>query len=203
MKAELSPGRRRINNPTAMRDRILDAAYHCFVEQGYHASATQDILAAAGVTSGALHHHFPTKKQLGLAVIRERVGRAVEEAWIAPVEAADSAIKGALTAMARIGRELKANGQVRGCPLNNLAMELSYVDPEFRAAAQEIFGRWTHTLAVRLRADQKNGWRPDLDPAAVANLLVAAYSGAMAMAKAEQSERPLIAARKLLEAQLA
>lgn len=203
MRTEPAPGRRRVNNPEAMRERVLDAAYHCFVERGYHATATQDILAAAGVTSGALHHHFPTKKQLGLAVIGERVARAVEEAWIAPVERADLAIKGALAAMARIGRELKANGKVRGCPLNNLAMELAYADPEFRTAAQEIFGRWTAALAARLRADQKRGWRPELDPAAVANLLVAAYSGAMAMAKAEQSERPLTAARKLLEAQFA
>lgn len=203
MRTEPAPGRRRINDPGAMRDRILDAAYRCFVERGYHATATHDILDAAGVTSGALHHHFPTKKKLGMAVIRERVGRAVEEGWIAPVERADLAIKGALTVMARIGKELKANGKVRGCPLNNLAMELAYVDPEFRSAAQEIFSRWTLTLAARLRADQRNGWRPDLDPTAVAHLLVAAYSGAMAMAKAEQSERPLTVARKILEAQFA
>jgi TetR/AcrR family transcriptional repressor of nem operon len=185
-----------------MRERILDAAYTCFVEQGYHATTTHDVLAAAQVTGGALHHHFPTKKKLGLDVINERVARTVQDNWITPVQNAERAVKGALAVIGRIGKELKSNGKVRGCPLNNLAMELSYADADFRVATQEIFSRWTHAIATRIRADQKAGWRPDLDASACACLLVATYSGAMAMAKAEQSERPLMVARKMLEVQL-
>jgi TetR/AcrR family transcriptional regulator, transcriptional repressor for nem operon len=199
MNKPSSSRRRRTNNPLQMRERILDSAYACFVAQGYHISSTQDILAAAQITAGALHHHFASKKMLGLAVINERVAQAVRNTWITPLENAQSAISGTLTAIKSISKELKSNGAVRGCPLNNLAMELSFIDNEFRHAAQNIYSGWIAALTTRIRIDQKSGWRRDLDPVACANFIIAAYSGAMAMAKAQQSERPLVQVTKMLE----
>ena len=67
-----SPERRR-NDPQALRGRVLDAAAALFQSNGYGATTTQQIAAAAAVTHGAMHHHFPTKKALGLAVVRERL----------------------------------------------------------------------------------------------------------------------------------
>ena len=80
-----APGRTRFNDPAAMRARVLDAAAKAFRSQGYHSTSTHDIMRAAGVSGGALHHHFPTKKALAVAVIRERVARAVEQTWIEPI----------------------------------------------------------------------------------------------------------------------
>ncbi|TJX33984.1 MAG: helix-turn-helix transcriptional regulator, partial [Mesorhizobium sp.] len=74
---------RRINDPEGMRRKVLDVAEAAFQARGYHASSLGDLMAAAGVSGGALHHHFPTKKALALAVIGERVAAAVEETWIA------------------------------------------------------------------------------------------------------------------------
>jgi AcrR family transcriptional regulator len=60
----------------ATRAAILDAARALFVAKGYADTATPDIVAAAGLTRGALYHHFEDKKALFRAVI-EREAREV------------------------------------------------------------------------------------------------------------------------------
>ncbi|WDZ76655.1 TetR/AcrR family transcriptional regulator [Ensifer adhaerens] len=58
------------------RTAILDAARGLFVTRGYADTSTPDIVAAAGLTRGALYHHFEDKKALFRAVA-EREARAV------------------------------------------------------------------------------------------------------------------------------
>ncbi|CAN7508152.1 TetR/AcrR family transcriptional regulator [Mesorhizobium amorphae] len=174
-----------------MRNRVLDVAEASFQERGYHASSIGDLMAAAGVTGGALHHHFPTKKALALAVIEERVASAVEETWIAPVQAAGSAREGIRAVFEAVAAELEQQGFVRGCPLNNLAHELSLADPDFRAALASIFATWRQAIADRIRTDQQTGEEQGTDPDRFAALAVAAYSGAMSMAKTAQDAGPL------------
>ncbi|TIX57669.1 MAG: hypothetical protein E5V28_14435, partial [Mesorhizobium sp.] len=77
-------------------------------------------------------------------------------------------------------------GFVRGCPLNNLAHELSLADADFRAALAGIFSAWRQAIADKVRADQQAGREQDTDPQRFAALAVATYSGAMSMAKTAQ-----------------
>lgn len=71
--------RSRTNDPTGMRNRVLDVAARAFQVVGFEGTSTHDIVRAAGVTGGALHHHFPTKKALVMAVINERVAAEIGE----------------------------------------------------------------------------------------------------------------------------
>ena len=43
---------------------LVEAGERLFGELGFNASSVEDLAAAAGVTTGALDHHFPTKKAL-------------------------------------------------------------------------------------------------------------------------------------------
>jgi len=178
--------KKRTNDPEGMRRRVLDVAEDSFQARGYHASSLGDLMAAAGVTGGALHHHFPTKKALALAVIEERVAAAVQETWIDPVLAAPTAREGVRAVFEAVAEELEQQGYVRGCPLNNLAHELSLADDEFRVALARIFAGWRRAIADKIRADQLNGGEGGIDPDRFAALTVAAYSGAMSMAKTSQ-----------------
>lgn len=68
-------------------ERLLGIARKIFSEQGFAASRTDQIIALAGVTKGALYHHFPSKKDLF-----EAVYRSVEEEVAARISAAAAAI---------------------------------------------------------------------------------------------------------------
>ena len=183
--------RRRTNDPQGLRGRVLDAAAELFQARGYHGATMHEVAAAAGVTGGAMHHHFPSKKALGIAVIRERVAPAVRETWMDPVTGAAAASAGVAAVFAGIASSLDAAGAVRGCPLNNLALELSFGDREFSAEIAAVFAEWRRALADKVRADQTAGRADGRDPDAFATVVVSAYSGAMAQAKAERNAGPL------------
>ena len=59
---------------------LLDAAIRCISEGGYSAASTVAIAQRAGLSRGALQHHFPTREALLLAVT-EYVGHELESAF--------------------------------------------------------------------------------------------------------------------------
>ena len=192
------PRRIRKNDPAGLRARVLDAAARLFQARGFHATGMREVMLATGVSAGALHHHFPTKDSLALAVINERVAPAVRETWIEPVRTAPSVRKAILGVFAEIIRGVEQRGAVGGCPLNNLAMELSASEPQFGDALRPIFGEWQAALEERI-ATTRGGARLDrAKRAAAATFVVACYSGAMNLAKAMQSASPLRSAANSL-----
>lgn len=92
------------------RDRLLAAARDLFVEKSYAETSTPEIVARAGVTRGALYHHFADKKAL-FAAVAEREAAAVAAAIESqardpggPVDALISGGNAYLQAMAAPGR---------------------------------------------------------------------------------------------------
>ena len=51
------------------RDRILDAAIGCFIDEGYNKMTTAKVASKAGVSRGAMLHHFPSKTELVQATV--------------------------------------------------------------------------------------------------------------------------------------
>lgn len=190
---------KRTNDPDGMRRRITEAAFELFTRDGYNATAMHQVRDLAGVSSGAFAHHFPSKHGLGLAVIRERVAEAIEDTWIKPVASARSARAGVHAVFEQVIAELDGNGSVSGCPLGNLAAELSTQGSEFRSELHGIFQRWASAIRTKLAVD---GYTRD-EGAAMASFVVSAFSGAMLQAKAEQSSAPLRLNARLLNRLLA
>jgi TetR/AcrR family transcriptional regulator, transcriptional repressor for nem operon len=62
---------------TATRERILDAAQRIVLERGFAATSVDAVLAEAPATKGAFFHHFPSKNDLGRALL-ERYAAADE-----------------------------------------------------------------------------------------------------------------------------
>lgn len=65
----MTPGK--AEQADATRGALLAAARELFTEHGYAATSTNEIVARAGVTRGALYHHFPAKQDLFRAVFEQ------------------------------------------------------------------------------------------------------------------------------------
>jgi len=75
---------RRID-PEAVRRRVVEATVRCLVEHGYAGTTTQRVQLEAGVSRGALLHHFPSKPAMFLAAV-QHVGEQQEAAIRAAAE---------------------------------------------------------------------------------------------------------------------
>mgnify|MGYP001079552628 FL=1 len=180
-------GRTRTNDPTGMRNRVIDVASAAFQTRGYNATSVNDILKVSGVSGGALHHHFPTKKHLIEAVLRERVAVEVNGTWAQAVRDAPNALTGILSVFEAVADALDAQGSVSGCPLGNIALELSVSDQELRALIDAEYRKWRTAIVEKLRADGSDM----ADPEGFAVTVVALFTGAMSLAKVEQNGQPL------------
>ena len=74
----MQEARRNRDRTEATRQALLAAARALFVEQGYAATSTPEIAAAAGVTRGALYHHFVDKRDLFRGVLQLEVEAVVD-----------------------------------------------------------------------------------------------------------------------------
>jgi AcrR family transcriptional regulator len=78
---EASPGRRpQAERSLESRNRILDAAVACLVEDGYARTNTLSIQARAGVSRGRLLHQFPSKDELLVAAAHHVCAARLAEA---------------------------------------------------------------------------------------------------------------------------
>ena len=76
MYVNKNEGERRTQAERRARTRraLLDAGRELFAEKGYHGAAAAEVVRRAGVTRGALYHHFEDKRDLFRAVVEEIEG---------------------------------------------------------------------------------------------------------------------------------
>lgn len=94
----------------ATRTALVEAGRRLFVEKSYAETSTPDLVAEAGLTRGALYHHFADKKALFRAVVEAEsaaVAREIETAapvGLIPLEALKKGGEAFLAAMREPGR---------------------------------------------------------------------------------------------------
>jgi hypothetical protein len=125
-------------------------------------------------------------------VIDERVASEVESLWIMPIREAKTTIEGVTAAFKIIAAQLTERRAVRGCPLNNLTLELAFADPDFQAGLARVFDRWQREIEIKLKQDMDAGILERTKPGVLATYIIAVYSGAMALCKVRQSSAPLL-----------
>lgn len=180
-------------NPDQTRAKILQSAFVEIQRHGFRAASVDQILADTGLTKGALYHHFPNKAALGYAVVDELIGGKIHSMWLEPLDGCSDPIQGLITLIDSISPEKLAAAAETGCPLNNLAQEMSPVDDEFRRRIEAVFRNWREGVAERLRAGQCAGCVcGHIDCAAVATFFVASVEGAIGLAKNSRDPQVLL-----------
>ena len=81
MESVLSPKKRRTQEErsTETKKRLLEATIDCLNELGFNKTGTVEIARCAGVSRGALVHHFPSKHDLIVATAKYHWNRIAEE----------------------------------------------------------------------------------------------------------------------------
>ena len=121
------------------RESLVTAAREPFGLKGYAATSTEEIVERAGVTKGALYHHFADKESLFRAVF-EQVQREVSDAAVAEFNQPDAGA--ALLAGCRLWVEAHADPAVRQIALIDARGVLGW------QTAREIETRFS-TVALR------------------------------------------------------
>ncbi len=174
----------RKKQPEQTRMLILDAANHEFSLQGYSGSGLNGIISLAGLTKGALFHHFSDKRALAKSWIDERLAPAVDALWIAPLDAVNS-----LDAYRNFCRErftgLQPDDAVSA--LSAVTAELAARDEMLGEALEAVFTTWRSAIAGLLERGKTSGWiHPSIQPANEAALIVAAFVGFSVTAQASR-----------------
>jgi TetR/AcrR family transcriptional regulator, transcriptional repressor for nem operon len=175
-------------DPKRTRERLLEAAFREVYRSGFQSAGLDAILAAAGVTKGALYYHFGSKEALGYAIVEEIIAPDNRGQWLRPLEKCEDPIETLIGSVQ--GLSVQPEAVRGGCPLINLAQEMSPLDAGFRQRLATIFRNWQDGVAVALLDGQKHGnVRRDLEPAQAAGLLIAMVEGYGSLAKNAQDAK--------------
>lgn len=169
------------------RRRILDTAFDEFYQNGFQGGSINRIVADAEITKGALFHHFKGKNELGYQVLDELIRPKLEQTWIEPLAESIDPIEDIKRLLSEHRPESREE-LCRGCPLHNLAQEMSPLDEGFRQRINSIYDDWRKAFAQALKRGIKSGKvRTDIDPTQAATFIIAAMAGIIGTAKSAQS----------------
>ena len=153
----------------AKREEILQIALELFARKGYDRVSVREIAREAGLSQAGLLHHFSTKEELFLEVLRRRDDRAADPDGRLHVHSVGHLISA-------VERNMSEAALVR------LFVSMSAESTEDGSPTSEFFVeryRWLRDqVAGDVRRHQERGELSEsLDATAVASLLIAAADG--------------------------
>jgi AcrR family transcriptional regulator len=173
LRSGMAAGRR--GRPPAgpeRRDALVRAAYKCLAESGFEGLRLRDIAGQVGIDHSTIHHHFPTKQDLVVAV----VDHTTRQFWsTTPLDGSPvDRLRGHLATLRH---------NIVGQPeLHVVLRELDLRarrDPELREIIASREEGWRSSLRALLDSAAVTGaLTPGIDPAAGAELIIATVKGA-------------------------
>ncbi len=176
------------------REAFIRATGRLLREQGYSATAINEIVASSGAPKGSLYFHFPGgKEELAVAAMAlegEKLRRA-----IAAVLASSGGLGESLGRLVdALAAGLESSGYRDGCPIATVTLEAASRSAAVREAATAVFDSWLEVLEERLQRDglsaEAAGRR--------ALLVLSSIEGALLLARARGDLQPLSAVREEL-----
>jgi TetR/AcrR family transcriptional repressor of nem operon len=183
----------------ATREKLLAEAEVLVRQRGWSGFSYADLAAAVGLRKASIHHHFPVKEDLGVALI-EAYGVRYDQALALIVE-------GSVDGLARVEAyaKLYLHGveEEQGCLAAAMAAELAILPTRIRDGVAIFFHRhivWLQQILAEGQVNDTIG--ADIDPAQSARMVVATLEGALMMERllggAPGFEATLAALRKSL-----
>ncbi|HEY1080572.1 MAG TPA: TetR/AcrR family transcriptional regulator [Bdellovibrio sp.] len=167
------------------RKEILDAAFWEVFTRGFQGVSIDEIVKKTTLTKGAFYHQFPTKIDLGYALVNEVIKPMTYSRWIDPLQKYENPLEGILLQVKNLIGKAKPQELRYGCPLNNLVQEMAPIDKGFKERLEAALLYWIDGMEQELKRAKKSGYlRDDVNTRQVAHFVVMAHEGFYGMLKA-------------------
>jgi TetR/AcrR family transcriptional regulator, transcriptional repressor for nem operon len=166
------------------RDRVIQAALYLFYTEGFHAVGTNLICSEAKVNKSTLYHLFPSKVDIVLAAL-EVYATDITKKFKQIAKSKDPAeqkLDRIFETPFRANQDLKQQlGNVKGCFVGNIALELSGKEERVRTYLAYVFQTWAEAIEpiVEELAINRN-----VETQKVARSIIAYLQGAILLSKA-------------------
>jgi TetR/AcrR family transcriptional regulator, transcriptional repressor for nem operon len=172
------PPRKKTRNLERTRQEILKTAFLEVFTRGFQGISIDDIVKKTSLTKGAFYHHFPTKLDLGYALVEDVITPMIIERWVEPLGSQDNPLKGILKQMKTLIGDAPPEQLKWGCPLNNLVQEMAPIDSGFRKRLQAALELWIDGIDKELKRAKNQGWlREGVNTRRVAHFVVMSHEG--------------------------
>lgn len=170
------------------KQEIISTAREIIYSKGYQSTSNSDILQAAHIGKGQFYHYFSSKYDLGLAVVEELLKEWDQQLFVGIFQAE-------LGPAAKLNKMLERalsfhmdTDKSSGCPIGNLAIEMSEHDETFRVKIQGVFTRWIEVVQATLDEMIELGQlHPATDTKKSAQAMIAMIEGGILLMKNQQS----------------
>ena len=170
----------RAEAPTNTRSRILDASERLVQVRGFNGFSYADVAAELSLTKASLHYHFPSKAELGEALITRYTDRFAQA--LVAIDAHVKLAPAKLDAYASLYAEVLR--QKRMCLCGMLAAEYQTLPEPIRDAVIAFLDDNEAWLALVLEQGREAGsLRFSNTPADTARSIVSGLEGAMLVAR--------------------
>jgi TetR/AcrR family transcriptional repressor of nem operon len=158
-----------------------------FHTQSYSDVGIATVCKEAGVSKGSFFHFFPSKQDLGVAVLeqfRENISATlVAKAFSSQCPPLER-IQRFVDELYRFQKaQIEQHGHLPGCPFGNIVMEQATQDEVLRAKADGCIRSITNHLRTAVADAVQRGDLPPVDEAATAEAMFSYLEGIQLMAK--------------------
>ncbi len=172
------------------RARVLETARSLINAKGFNNTSVNDIIQITGVKKGNLYFHFPSKEDLGLAILKE-AKRDFSLFLANSLQGEDPLEKLSSFFDAVLEKHRKTNF-IGGCIFGNTALEMGDKNALFSNVIQEVFHEWIGVIANLLKEARETGdLKNKIEPELLAKEIVASIEGGIMMAKVSKNEQDL------------
>lgn len=171
---------------------LIDITFDILYKKGYCATSQLDILKIAGVTKGAMYHHFDSKNTLVLSTMQHYLDYMLESHWIEPFEDSDKPIQtltNQISAYLTLYSDENSFSDIQhGCPLSNFILDMSDKDEVFFIYLQSVYSRWQDSIAKALtKAQALKQTQTNFQADDEALFIISCIEGSLGSAKAYNS----------------
>ncbi len=134
------------------RDKILVAALDLFADKGFDATGVQEIVARAGVTKGALYHHFASKEDILFDLYGEVLGEQLAD--LDRILATD---RDPMSKLRAVVESLVVSTAASAKAAHVFTREVSHVDSGRHQLLKRDWRRYQDTFRALIREAQAEG----------------------------------------------